>query len=106
MRSDLSQRACQRAAHQARAGRPCHRRAVRDTGVSPVPKASTFQPLYLCAVFLLSSLLSSPAHAYVEVPFTLGRVVNESTIIVLLRVEKVDKEKNLIVFRKVRDVKG
>lgn len=51
-------------------------------------------------------VIAFPAHAYVEVPFTLGRVVNESTVIVLLRVEKVDREKNLIVYRKVRDIKG
>jgi len=44
--------------------------------------------------------------AYVEIPYTLGRVVQESTSITLLRVERVEKEKNLILFRKVQDVKG
>lgn len=47
-----------------------------------------------------------PALAYVEIAYTLGRVVLESTAITVLRVEKVDKERNLIMFRKVQDVKG
>jgi hypothetical protein len=44
--------------------------------------------------------------AYVEIPYTLGRVVMESTSITLLKIEKVDKERNLILFRKVKDLKG
>lgn len=48
----------------------------------------------------------APARAYVEVAYTLGRVVNESTSISVMRVEKVDKERNLILFRKVQDLKG
>jgi hypothetical protein len=46
------------------------------------------------------------SHAYIEAPHSLGQVVALSTNIVLLRVEKVDKEKNLIIFKKVEDVKG
>ncbi len=46
------------------------------------------------------------AHAYVEAPMSLGAIVQQSTNIVLMRVESVDKEKNLIIYRKVRDVKG
>ena len=33
-------------------------------------------------------------------------ICNLSTNIVLMRVEKVDKEKNLIIYRKVHDLKG
>jgi hypothetical protein len=47
-----------------------------------------------------------PAWAYVEAPYSLGGVVQLSTNVVLVRVEKVDKEKNMIVYRKVRDLKG
>src|SRR5688572_7684987 len=47
-----------------------------------------------------------PAWAYVEAPHSLGQIVLLSTNIVVVRVEKVDKEKNLIIFRKVRDLKG
>jgi hypothetical protein len=50
--------------------------------------------------------LARPALAYVEIAYTLGRVVQESTSISVLRVEKVDRERNLILFRKVQDLKG
>jgi len=46
------------------------------------------------------------AQAYIEVPYTLGRVVNDATVITVLRVEKVDKVKNTIVYSKVEDLKG
>lgn len=49
---------------------------------------------------------ASHCHAYVEVPYTLGRLVQESTHVMTLRVEKVDNVKNLIIFRKVKDIKG
>jgi hypothetical protein len=56
------------------------------------------------AVLLAWSL----SYAYVEAPFTLGRVVNDSTNIVVMEVVKVNKEKdkNLIYFKKVADLKG
>jgi hypothetical protein len=47
-----------------------------------------------------------PALAYVEAPHSLGLICQLSTNIVVVRVEKVDKEKNLIIYRKVRDIKG
>jgi hypothetical protein len=47
-----------------------------------------------------------PVWAYVEAPYSLGGVVQQSTNVVLVRVEKVDKEKNMIIYRKVRDLKG
>ncbi|MBS0206241.1 MAG: VCBS repeat-containing protein [Planctomycetes bacterium] len=66
-----------------------------------------------CRMWLLSLVVAvcwfgivRPALAYVEIAYTLGRVVLESTAITVLRVEKVDKERNLIMFRKVQDVKG
>ena len=46
------------------------------------------------------------APAYVEVPYTLGRICQESTNIVLVEVVKVNKEKNLIIFKKLEDLKG
>src|SRR5919199_722362 len=46
------------------------------------------------------------ARAYVEAPHSLGQVIHLSTNVVVIRVESVDKEKNQIVFRKVRDLKG
>lgn len=60
----------------------------------------------LAGCALLSSIPTPYVHAYVEAPYPLGKVIFESTNIVVMRVEKVDKEKNLIIFRKVRDLKG
>ncbi len=60
----------------------------------------------LLAVLLCLFVLLSPAPAYVEAPHSLGAVVQQSSHIMVLRVEKVDKEKNLIIYRKVRDLKG
>ena len=59
-----------------------------------------------CAAALVLAMLCGPAHAYVEAPFPLGKVVAQSPYIVLVRVERVDREKNLIIYRKVRDIKG
>ena len=63
----------------------------------------------LGAVALVLALVVVPGRAalgYVEAAYSLGRLVAESTNVVVLRVEQVDKTKNLIVFSKVRDVKG
>jgi hypothetical protein len=49
---------------------------------------------------------ASPAPAYVEAAMSLGAVITQSTNVLLMRVEKVDKDKNLIIYRKVRDIKG
>ncbi len=46
------------------------------------------------------------ARAYVEVPYTLGRTCSESTNIVLVEVARVNKDKNLILYKKVQDLKG
>jgi hypothetical protein len=46
----------------------------------------------------LASWLTHPAYAYIEAPYTLGRIVFESSKIIVLRVEKVDKEKNLFIY--------
>ena len=37
---------------------------------------------------------------------SLGAVVAQSTNILLMRVQSVDREKNLIIYRKERDIKG
>jgi hypothetical protein len=46
------------------------------------------------------------AHAYIEAQYSLGRLVAEANWICVVRVEKVDKERNLIIYSKVRDLKG
>lgn len=66
--------------------------------------------LFCCTAIVLAGFLASwyvqNAYAYVEAPHSLGQVVQLSTHVMVLRIEKVDKEKNLIVYRKVRDLKG
>src|SRR5258705_7715369 len=60
----------------------------------------------LVAALAIVSIKDRPAQAYVEIPYTLGRVINEATNICVMRVEKVDKERNLIIYTKVADLKG
>src|SRR5947208_2626619 len=66
--------------------------------------------LICVAIILLGALLpavfSPISYAYVEAPMSLGSVIHQSSNIVLMRVEAVDREKNLIIYRKVRDLKG
>jgi hypothetical protein len=59
--------------------------------------------LMLAVVWLAAA---AAARAYVEAPHSLGQVCKESTNIVLMEVTKVDKTKNLIVFKKLEDLKG
>jgi hypothetical protein len=56
-------------------------------------------------VFALLAAVT-PARAYIEVPHSFGQVVAQSSHIVLMRVEMVDREKNFIIYRKVKDIKG
>jgi hypothetical protein len=46
------------------------------------------------------------AHAYVEAPYAFGRICAESTNILVIRVEKVDKQNNVVHYRKEKDIKG
>ena len=64
--------------------------------------------LLLIAGFLttLCTLTVQRSYAYVEAPMSLGSVIAQSTNVFLMRVELVDREKNLIVYRKVKDLKG
>jgi FG-GAP-like repeat len=64
--------------------------------------------LLLIAVLLITlcTLTVERSLAYVEAPMSLGSVIAQSTNIFLMRVESVDREKNLIIYRKVKDVKG
>ena len=56
-----------------------------------------------CLVLLLPT---RPAGAYIEASYTLGRVVAECTNILVMQVDKVDKQNNRILYKKVRDIKG
>lgn len=66
--------------------------------------------LRLCIVFAACGFacVATPqsARAYVEVPITLGDILRQSTNVCTMQVTKVDREKNLIIYTKVQDVKG
>jgi HEAT repeat protein len=56
--------------------------------------------------FLVALALARPAPALVDSCPTLGRVIKESAYITLIEVEKVSREKRVILFKKVADLKG
>jgi len=61
----------------------------------------------LAALVAWMALEPSPAPAYITAPVqTLGQLCGWSTYVTEVRVEKVSKEKGIIVYRKVRDLKG
>ncbi|MCS6898117.1 MAG: YdjY domain-containing protein [Nitrospira sp.] len=57
-------------------------------------------------LFIAALVPSAPTLAYIEAPHSLGRCIHESSNIVLMEVTRVNVEKNLIIFRKVQDIKG
>src|ERR1043165_5185026 len=64
-----------------------------------------WQPLLVLGLLGLDA--SPVAHAYIaQPPTTLGHLATWSDLAVLARVEKVDYEKKIITYRKVRDLKG
>lgn len=46
------------------------------------------------------------AHAYIDVTPTLGRLLKEASQVVVLRVEKINHDKNAVIFSKAADLKG
>jgi hypothetical protein len=66
----------------------------------------SFSLLALIAALATGALLAPRVWAYVEAPMSLGSVVAQSTNVVLVRVESADKQKNVIIYRKVQDIKG
>jgi hypothetical protein len=62
--------------------------------------------LPLPVVFALLCLFPATSLAFIEAHHPLGRVCKESTNIVIMRVERIEPKKNLILYKKVRDLKG
>ena len=60
----------------------------------------------MASALVALGIAASGALAYIEAPYSLGQVCNESTNVVLVEVTKVNKEKNLIVYKKLQDLKG
>src|SRR4051794_20154135 len=56
---------------------------------------------------LVGFLLTGPTvQAYVEAPHTLGQCCKDSTNVVLVELTKINKEKGLLIYKKVQDLKG
>jgi hypothetical protein len=70
--------------------------------------SALFRRVCIIGACIALLLIVSPrqADAYVEVPMALGDVIRQSTNICLMQVTKVDREKNLIIYTKVQDIKG
>jgi HEAT repeat protein len=59
----------------------------------------------LCLVITLWAL-ATPVQAFIDLAPSLGKLANDSNVIVVLEVEKVSQEKRAIIFKKVADLKG
>jgi hypothetical protein len=55
---------------------------------------------------IVLSFAGRPAWSYIEATYTIGKIMAEATNIVVVQVEAVDREKNTVIYRKVRDLKG
>jgi hypothetical protein len=86
------------------------RNSPTTEGFLEVPNVQPRYRLLFCLSLVFGSGLwcwnLPQAQAYVEAPMSFGAIVAQSTHIMLMRVESVDKEKNLIIYRKVVDIKG
>ncbi|HXX94290.1 MAG TPA: VCBS repeat-containing protein [Planctomycetota bacterium] len=64
-------------------------------------------PRRIVAVLALGILVwAAPALAYIEAPYSLGRIITESSNIMVIQVDKVNKQNNMILYKKIRDIKG
>src|SRR5262249_39868783 len=86
--------------------RGCHFRdpAARPRNGRAAPKGPMRRSVLLPAI--LFALSPTPANAYIEAPHSLGKVVHESTNIVLVELTRVNTDKGLLIFKKVADLKG
>jgi hypothetical protein len=60
----------------------------------------------LFAALLVGSCLSGVAWGHIEAQYTLGRVASESSNVLIIEVTRINKEKNLVICKKVRELKG
>src|SRR5262245_17339286 len=68
---------------------------------------SDMKRLFQLVVVILSlHALATPARAYVDWAPTLGKLIKDSSNIVVVKVDKVSQEKRAIIFKKVADLEG
>ncbi|MBA2559600.1 MAG: hypothetical protein H0V07_06855, partial [Propionibacteriales bacterium] len=60
----------------------------------------------LACLAMAFGLCTTPAFALIDTGPTLGTVINDATNIVVVRVDKVNREKRAVIFQKVADLKG
>lgn len=65
-----------------------------------------FRATVLAGSFLSFLFPGRSSLAYVEAPYTLGKIIADSSNVLVITVTAVDKQKNTIIYRKVRDLKG
>src|SRR5262249_27061851 len=70
------------------------------------PGDSPMKPLTFAGALVAFWAACGSARAHIEAQYTLGRVATESTNIVVIEVVRINKEKNLVICKKVRDLKG
>lgn len=58
------------------------------------------------AALLLALASSNISLAHIEAQYTLGRVATEASNILIIEVTRINSEKNLVICKKVRDLKG
>jgi hypothetical protein len=68
------------------------------------PRLALLLPPLLAA--LCWQWAAQPGQAYIEAAHSFGAVVTQSSHIFLMRVESVDREKKVVVYRKLQDIKG
>ncbi len=61
---------------------------------------------FALAILVMIATAIAPAWAYVEAPMPLSALITQSTNVCTMVVTKVDKQKNLIIYKKVADIKG
>jgi HEAT repeat protein len=59
----------------------------------------------LCAILVVLAT-TAPSRAYIDSTLTLGKLISVSNQIAVLQVDKVSREKRVIIFKKVADLKG
>lgn len=62
--------------------------------------------LWAALVVAVGLACAQSAWAYVEIPYTLGKTIDESSHVVHVEVKKADKERKYIIFKKLADLKG
>jgi HEAT repeat protein len=59
-----------------------------------------------CLILIVLGLTADRSEAYIDASPTLGSVIADSTFVTVLKVEKVSRDKQVVIYTKVADLKG